>query len=182
MRALCVLVLAPLVLSASAGAVHAQSASLISKDAKIRNALSAAPAPLTEEAAVMDWDNTTLRLGGNGWTCFPDVPNTPGNDPMCLDAQWVNWAHAWMNHSEPQITQVGLAYMLQGGSDASNTDPFATEPAPGEEWIDSGPHLMILVPDLAALESLPTDPMSGGPYVMWKGTPYAHIMVPVGNP
>jgi hypothetical protein len=24
-----------------------------------------------------------------------------------------------------------------------------------------------------------TDPWNGGPYVMWKGTPYAHIMVPV---
>ena len=22
------------------------------------------------------------------------------------------------------------------------------------------------------------DPENGGPYVMWKGTPYAHIMVP----
>jgi len=27
----------------------------------------------------------------------------------------------------------GFAYTLQGGSDASNTDPFATEPAAGEE-------------------------------------------------
>jgi len=25
----------------------------------------------------------------------------------------------------------------------------------------------------------PTDPKSGGPWVMWKGTPYAHVMVPV---
>ena len=24
------------------------------------------------------------------------------------------------------------------------------------------------------------DPDNGGPYVMWKGTPYAHLMVPVG--
>ncbi len=72
--------------------------------------------------------------------------------------------------------------MLHGGSDASNTDPFATEPAPGEEWIESGPHIMIVVPESAALENLPTDPTSGGPYVMWKGTPYAHIMVPVGKP
>ena len=33
---------------------------------------------------------------------------------------------------EPNTQVVGLAYMLQGGSDASNTDPFATEPAEGE--------------------------------------------------
>lgn len=181
MRGLSGLVLVVLVLSGSAGASFAQPASSMSEAAKIQNALSAGPASVTEKATVMDWDNTTLRLGNNGWTCFPDAPNTPGNDPMCLDAQWVNWAHAWMSHSEPQITQIGLAYMLHGGSDASNTDPFATEPAPGKEWIESGPHVMIVVPDPAALENLPTDPTSGGPYVMWKGTPYVHIMVPVGS-
>ena len=29
------------------------------------------------------------------------------------------------------------------------------------------------------LDALPTDPNNGGPWVMWKGTKYAHIMVPV---
>ena len=27
----------------------------------------------------------------------------------------------------------------------------------------------------------PANPNSGGAYVMWKGTPYAHIMVPVAQ-
>ncbi len=40
---------------------------------------------------------------------------------------------------------------------------------------------MILVPDPAMLEGISTDPDNGGPYVMWKGTPYAHIMIPVGE-
>ena len=39
---------------------------------------------------------------------------------------------------------------------------------------------MIIVPDAALLEGVPTDPNAGGPYVMWKGTPYAHIMMPTG--
>jgi len=40
--------------------------------------------------------------------------------------------------------------------------------------------LMILVPDPArALAGLSRDPTSGGPYVMWVGTDYAHIMVPI---
>jgi hypothetical protein len=38
---------------------------------------------------------------------------------------------------------------------------------------------MIAVPDLKAVDGLPNDPDNGGPYVMWKGTPYAHIMAPV---
>jgi len=35
------------------------------------------------------------------------------------------------------------------------------------------------VPDAAALEGLPTHPDAGGPWVMYKGTPFAHIMVPI---
>jgi hypothetical protein len=39
---------------------------------------------------------------------------------------------------------------------------------------------MILAP-AELLELFPTDPNNGGPYVMWKGTPYAHLMVPIGS-
>jgi hypothetical protein len=45
---------------------------------------------------------------------------------------------------------------------------------------DEGPSLMIFVPDPAQLAGLPTTPQTEGPYVMWPGTPYAHLMVPVG--
>jgi hypothetical protein len=77
----------------------------------------------------------------------------------------------------------GLAYMLAGdpsGGGASNIDPFATAATADNQWVVEGPHVMILVPDPAMLESMSTDPDSGGPYVMWKGTPYAHIMMPTG--
>lgn len=37
---------------------------------------------------------------------------------------------------------------------------------------------MIVVSDQELLEGLPTDPENGGPWVMWKDTPYAHIMIP----
>ena len=40
---------------------------------------------------------------------------------------------------------------------------------------------MVIAPDAAQLEGLSTDPHKGGAYVMWKGTPYAHIMVPVAD-
>ena len=38
---------------------------------------------------------------------------------------------------------------------------------------------MLLVPDSKLLDGVPTDPHAGGPFVMWKGTPYAHVMVPI---
>lgn len=157
------------------------SAPLQAQQADIESALSAAPPEIARGAAVMGWDNTELKAGSNGWTCFPDVPDTPGEDPTCLDAEWMKWAGAWQAKSNPDITQVGFAYMLAGGTDASNTDPFATEPKPGEDWVHSGPHVMIIVPDPELIENFTTDPDKGGPWVMWKGTPYAHIMVPVAG-
>lgn len=155
------------------------------REAKITSALSAAPPALAEHAAVMDWDMTELRAGTNGWVCLPDPPQIQHNSPMCLDAQWLTWADAWMNQRETvEVTEIGIAYMLQGGYDGSNTDPFATPPEAGvdcPECVESGPHLMIIVPDVEMLAGMPTDPNSGGPWVMYQGTPYAHIMIPVGR-
>jgi len=34
---------------------------------------------------------------------------------------------------------------------------------------------------IRALEGLTDDPYAGGPYVMWKDTPYAHIMIPLAE-
>lgn len=68
--------------------------------------------------------------------------------------------------------------MLQGGSPESNVDPYAEGPTEDNEWLDEGvPHVMMIVPDPAMLEGLPTHPR-GGPWVMWRGTPYVHVMIP----
>jgi len=147
----------------------------------IESALAAAPPSIAQAAAVSDLQGNELRSGTNGWTCYPDIPDTPGTDPMCVDASWAGFVQAWQSQTDPAIDGLGIAYMLNGGSDASNTDPFATEPAEGQDWIDSGPHVMVIVPDAGLLSSLPTDPTNGGPYVMWRGTPYAHVMVPVAS-
>jgi hypothetical protein len=155
--------------------------------AKIENAMSAAPSMIAESATILDNELddagtfVVLREGDNGWFCFPDVPTTPGNDPACYDQTWLDWNYAFLAGEEPNVTNAGLAYMLQGGSDASNTDPFATEPAAGEEWVTSPPHVMILLPGEIDLNAYSTDHDSGGPYVMWAGTPYEHIMMPVAD-
>ncbi len=152
---------------------------------KIQNAMSAAPKAISRNATIMDWpekegaEPTVLRKGKNEWTCLPDDPSSPGNDPMCLDKMWMVWLEAWMTKKEPSITRTGMAYMLQGGSDASNTDPFATKPAPGEKWIKAPAHVMILVPGKLDPKFYSSDPNSGGPWIMWGGTPYEHLMVPV---
>ena len=75
----------------------------------------------------------------------------------------------------------GLAYSLQGSSDASNTDPFATEPAAGEEWMTIPPLVKIILPGEIDQTVYSTDHHSGEPWIMWAGTPYEHIMMPVAE-
>jgi hypothetical protein len=77
--------------------------------------------------------------------------------------------------------KVGFMYMLSGGSDASNTDPYARKPEPNNHWIKTGPHVMILGADAGFYDSYPhgADPDTSAPYVMWPGTPYQHLMVPI---
>jgi hypothetical protein len=156
---------------------HGVPAKTMSTEEKIKLALSAAPADLARGATVVEpaenGQMKTLRPGTNGWVCMamPEV--------MCLDKQWQAWADAWINKKGVTIEGVGVAYMLRGDQGASNTDPYATGPAANNQWVETGPHIMILTPDTAHLNSLPTDPLAGGPFVMWKGTPYAHIMIPV---
>jgi hypothetical protein len=154
-----------------------------SSASKISSALSAAPRAIASNASVVemgaDGKMVTLRQGTNGWVCVPDDPGTPGPDPMCMDKTWQAWLDAYMAKKPPRTRQIGIAYMLAGGADASNTDPYAQKPAPGQKWVMSPAHTMVLLPDPKALESYPSDPSTGGPYIMWKGTPYAHLMVPV---
>jgi hypothetical protein len=170
----------------------AQSAPVASQDdpdvaAKIENATSAAPSAISAHATILDYEMddagnfVVLREGSNGWSCLPDTPGTPGNDPMCVDQPWLVWLYAYVAGEEPNTTVPGIAYMLQGGSDASNTDPLATEPAAGEEWVNSPPHIMLLLPGELDQTAFSTDHDSGQPYVMWAGTPYEHIMVPVAD-
>ncbi|MBB3141075.1 hypothetical protein [Halomonas organivorans] len=145
---------------------------------KLQDALSATWPGMAEGAAVVDWQGKGLQEGGNGYTCLPSPPDMAGNAPMCLDEAWMAWAKAWQNKEPFTADRLGIAYMLQGDAGASNLDPFAMEATDDNQWVVEGPHLMIIAPP-ALLEAFPTDPDNGGPYVMWKGTDYQHLMVPV---
>jgi hypothetical protein len=149
--------------------------------ALVKEALKAAPPELAKGATVMDWGMKVLKQGDNGWTCFPTNPHLKGTAPMCHDAVWMEWADAYLNKKDYAGGKFGMSYMLAGDEGASNIDPFAEGPTEDNQWVVEGPHLMILVADKAQLEGMSTDPWNGGPYVMWKDTPYVHIMVPVGG-
>jgi len=175
-----------LVVSYAASAMAAmEHKAPMSEAEKITSALSAAPTDIGTNATVMDWpakegaELSVLRKGGEVWTCLPDHPGTPGNDPMCFDRPAMEWAQAWMTKQQPHLKQPGLGYMLQGGSDASNTDPFATKPADGESWVNSPPHIMVFPSGELDMKMYGTEHVHGAPWVMFGGTPYAHLMIPV---
>jgi len=160
----------------------------MSTEQKIKNAMSAAPSEISKDATIMDWPEKEggqpkqLRAGKNGWVCFPSSPGqfigASVEDPMCLDKQWQSWGDAWMSKKQPNVTGTGIAYMLKGDRGASNTDPFATGQTATNDWVVAPAHIMVLYADLKLLDAFPTDPKGGGPWVMWKGTKYAHLMVP----
>ncbi|MFL6721582.1 MAG: hypothetical protein ACJ8FT_07240 [Sphingomonas sp.] len=150
----------------------------------VASAESAAPASIAHDAAVVSVDASgamkQIRAGKNGWTCLPDAPDTPGPDPMCFDQNAGKWVDAWVHHKAPPAGTVGLMYMLEGGTDASNTDPYATKPTAENNWVKTGPHVMVVgSKEILAGHPSGATPDTSVPYVMWAGTPYAHLMVPV---
>lgn len=151
----------------------------------ITSAESAAPKAVAANASVLavqaDGTVKTLREGTNGWWCLPDDATTPGPDPMCGDANAMGWAMAWMGKTEPPKGKTGFIYMLMGGASASNLDPYQAAPADGTDWSMDGPHVMIVNFGDAMSGYPEMEPMPDvtRPYVMWAGTPYQHLMLPV---
>ena len=100
---------------------------------------------------------------------------------MCFDQTWLDWMYDKGAGKAPNVTAPGFAYMLQGGSESSNTDPNATGPAEGNEWMTSPPHIMVLLPGGLAQTGRSSDFAAGGPWIMDEGTTYEHIMMPIGE-
>ncbi|KEF41424.1 MAG: hypothetical protein ER33_11550 [Cyanobium sp. CACIAM 14] len=151
----------------------------------ITSAMSAAPASVARNATILVMDSggrmRILRKGTNGFSCMPDNPATPGPDPMCMDSNAMEWVMAWVGHKAPPPGRVGFMYMLAGGTDASNTDPYAQKPLPSNHWVKTGPHVMVVGADASFYDLYPKSakPDTSVPYVMWAGTPYQHLMIPI---
>src|SRR5438067_13643552 len=90
---------------------------------KINNARSAAPGTVSRSALILDNPpNDTTRgeelvLGDNGFTCWPDDPQTPQNDPVCEDDGGREWEYAQAAHRSPRVVAPGFMYRLQGGAE-----------------------------------------------------------------
>lgn len=171
--ALCAGLLLPAPGRAQGGMTNAQFTKL---------AVSGAPARIAASAAIARIDPTQktvtqLRAGTNGFTCsvIPDGTNAP----FCGDkSAWAWFAAAFTGQPKPPNTEPGVSYMMQGG--------VHYETASGEIVMAKGantkdvkepPHWMLMWPIDPATSGLPTKPNPSGVYVMFAGTPYAHLMV-----
>ncbi len=147
--------------------------------AKIQRALSAAPTWLKAGATVAEMDAhgkaTILRAGTNAFTCVPGTPGVIGDDAMCMDAQGMAWVKSLMGHAaKPANTAPAVIYMLNGGTVYSDSNPYAMKGTP----LKDPPHWMIMWPFDSKTSGLPDHRVATGTWIMWAGTPYAHLMIP----
>ncbi len=178
------LVLVCLALLGAAGLLNLPSVDAGSRSAddatqeQIARAMSAGPDDIARSARIIDTDakgNTViLRDGGNGFTCMPDNPEVIGEPAMCVDAASLQWfADAKAHKPKPTNTVPGITYMLAGATQRSDSDPNdTTSPA-----IHVGPHWMIMWPFDPETTGMPTSHRDHGAYIMWAGSPYAHLHV-----
>lgn len=149
---------------------------------------SAATKEIGMAATIVD-GTTVLREGTNGWTCLPANPRGEPEGgfesahqamPVCTDGIGMKWMAAFMAGEVPQVERGTVAYMLHGDMGEDNTKPgVLNKEEAGENWIESGPHLMWMPKTADELDGFPTDFRKGEPYIMFKGSPYAHLMIPV---
>jgi len=154
---------------------------------------SAAPSFLAADATVLNPELNILREGNNGWTCTAANPrgmsdpesgwkNAHEAMPACLDEASMVWLQAWMANEKPQLERDGFAWMLHGDMGEDNHHPMVMNKSDAKDpsqWIESGPHMMVFPKDPASLSKFTEDFTRGEPYVMFPGSDYAHLMIPV---
>jgi hypothetical protein len=144
-------------------------------------ALGAAPAYISKDAGVMiygaDGKLIEVRKSTNGFVCIPTVMNLPDPDPMCMDAAVQQWVTDITNNApKPSNTVPGIAYMARGGSHFEK-DGKVVMSGDGAKVVKEPPHWMVMWPFDAGATKLPTRPNLSGVYIMFEGSPYAHLMV-----
>ena len=139
-------------LLALAGISDAQQAASVTDAEYNAKVMTAAPPQIVQGATIVRTVNgvmQTLKKWTNDFTCMEN-----NGTPMCMDPNAMEWAHAWQTHAPPP-DKIGFIYMLNGDARASNTDPWATKSEPGNHWIQTGAHVMIVGPAAKTMVGYP---------------------------
>jgi hypothetical protein len=144
----------------------------------VTKAKTAAPEQIANKATIIrlqsDGSSKTLQSGSNGFTCFV----MSDGSPACADANAMEWFKAVITKADPP-SKTGFMYMLAGDTGTSNHDPYATDKS---HWVQTGPHVMLVgaaAREMANLYPRALDPDPSQAYVMYPGTLYEHLMIPV---
>ena len=137
----------------------------------------AAPAPVVNNATITmpqaDGSSKTLQTGSNGYTCFISDDGVP----ECDDQNATEWRKA-LGAKQAPPNKIGFIFMLAGDAGTSNHD--SSQRSTHQHWVQTGPHVMIVgSPEALAGYPATANPDTSKPYVMWPGTPYAHLMIPI---
>ena len=149
----------------------------------IKSAETAAPAAVSSGATIYAMDDKgamgTLREGTNGWWCMPDGPVSPGIDPMCGDANTMEWLMAWSRRRSRRRGRSASPTCWRAVRTKQYRSLCDGAP-PGDEWMSTGPHVMVVnAPEMMQGYPMDAKPDTTMPFVMYPGTPYAHLMIPV---
>ena len=93
----------------------------------------------------------------------------------------MEWKRAATAKTDPP-NKVGFMYMLAGDTGANNE--ALGQNASHQHWVQTGPHVMIVGPMVKGMsgDSRTVDVADATqPYVMFPGTPYEHLMLPVAG-
>jgi len=132
---------------------------------QMARAIAAGPKEITDQARIMGFDaqgnRIVLREGNDNFICQPGKPQFVAQPASCYTV-----------NSKPRIT-----YMLAGATQRSITDRDDKTSPP----LAVGPHWMIMMPFDAKSTGLPVHYSDTGTYIMWAGTPSAHLHI-MGRP
>jgi hypothetical protein len=159
-----------------------------STDARIAEAASPLPASLRGGATVVTYDAKgspkVLRQGSNGITCSRNLPlPTQPFGVQCYGAalapqhdMMIRLLASGKSHDEAQaeVTKAIESGKLQ--LPPAGTISYSRS---GKSATDSGVLWIIHLPNAKAESlGLPTEPGQGSPWMMFSGTPRAHVMLP----
>lgn len=141
-------------------------------EAQIARAIAAGPKHVTDFARIEGSDaqgnRVVLREGSNGFTCLPGNPHVVGRPASCSNQAAQQWsADLAAGKAAPTNTVAGFVYMQSG----------ATALGPSGETIEIGPQWMIIWPFDPQASGLSATPKDTGAYILWPGTPYAHLHI-----
>jgi hypothetical protein len=141
-----------------------------------------APERISDQAGIVRMDPkgkvTPVSQSKNGFTCtlMPDESRSP----VCADERGFAWLVSAISQKPqpPAIDKPGIAYMAKGATHYETSDgKMMMVPGAGTKEVREPPHWMIIWPFDSASTGIPTKSNAGGSYIMFAGTPYAHLMV-----